>query len=77
MVTFVLGKANDSALDLGVEDSRALMVYQSMTIGAQSNQIPLAVASQVISGLDVMDLQVPLSSTKLAPPPITAQDVLT
>jgi hypothetical protein len=53
------------------------MVGQSMAIGAQSNQILLAVASQVTSGLDVMDLQVPSRSTELAPPPITAQDFLT
>ena len=77
MVIFALGKADDSPLDLSEEESRALMVYQSMAIGAQSNQIRFAVASQVTSGLDVMDLQVPLPSTKLAPPPIAAQDFLT
>jgi hypothetical protein len=44
------------------------MVCQSMAIGTQSNQILLAVASQVTSGLDVMDLQVPSRSTELAPP---------
>ncbi len=47
-----------------------------MAIGAQSNQILFAVVSQVTSGLEVMDLQVPLSSTELAAPSVAAEDFL-
>jgi hypothetical protein len=47
-----------------------------MAIRAQGNQILFAVVTQMASCLDVVDLQVRPSSTALASPAITAQDLL-
>ena len=54
----------------------ASSVNESMTIGAQGDEILFTVIAQVTPCLDVMDLQVSASSTALAPPSITPQDFL-
>lgn len=47
-----------------------------MASGAKRNQILLAVGAKMAPGLDVVDLQVSLPSTRLAAPSVASQDLL-
>jgi hypothetical protein len=51
-------------------------VDESMALGAQSNEILLAVVTQRAPCLDVMHLQIRASSTELATPPVAPQNRL-
>ena len=53
----------------------AVYVYESMAIRAQGNQILFAVVAQMAPSLYVMNLQVRPTSTALASPTITPQDL--